>query len=311
MNAIKTNNNGAPRSERSLLCILAHPDDESLGFGGMLAHYAHAGVATHLITATRGERGWLGEPAAYPGAEMLGRMREGELRAAAEILGIREMTFLDYMDGDLDQADPAAIIDVLVGHLRRVRPQVVATFDPTGIYGHPDHIAICQFTTAAISAAANPHYVDRDAQAPHQVTKLYYRACSAAELAIYQQVFGDLVMTIDGVERRATGWAEWAIATRIDAVAHWQQVWRAVACHRSQLSAYQHFASLPPEQQRILWGKQTFYRALSLVNGGRQAEDDLFAGIPDEADTKHLLSAEPPADIPGKPIFATNGTNLN
>ena len=311
MNAIKTNNNGAPRSARSLLCILAHPDDESLGFGGMLAHYAHAGVATHLITATRGERGWLGEPAAYPGAEMLGRMREGELRAAAEILGIRETTFLDYMDGDLDQADPAAIIDVLVGHLRRVRPQVVATFDPTGIYGHPDHIAICQFTTAAISAAANPHYVDRDAQAPHQVTKLYYRACSAAELAIYQQVFGDLVMTIDGVERRATGWAEWAIATRIDAVAHWQQVWRAVACHRSQLSAYQHFASLPPEQQRILWGKQTFYRALSLVNGGRQAEDDLFAGIPDEADTKHLLSAEPPADIPGKPIFATNGTNLN
>ena len=311
MNAIKTNNNGAPRSARSLLCILAHPDDESLGFGGMLAHYAHAGVATHLITATRGERGWLGEPAAYPGAEMLGRMREGELRAAAEILGIREMTFLDYMDGDLDQADPAAIIDVLVGHLRRVRPQVVATFDPTGIYGHPDHIAICQFTTAAISAVANPHYVDRDAQAPHQVTKLYYRACSAAELAIYQQVFGDLVMTIDGVERRATGWAEWAITTRIDAVAHWQQVWRAVACHRSQLSAYQHFASLPPEQHRILWGKQTFYRALSLVNGGRQAEDDLFAGIPDEADTKHIVSAEPLADILGKPIFATNSTNLN
>ena len=311
MNAIKTNNNGAPRSERSLLCILAHPDDESLGFGGMLAHYAHAGVATHLITATRGERGWLGEPAAYPGAEMLGRMREGELRAAAEILGIRETTFLDYMDGELDQADPAAIIDVLVGHLRRVRPQVVATFDPTGIYGHPDHIAICQFTTAAISAAANPHYVDRDAQAPHQVTKLYYRACSAAELAIYQQVFGDLVMTIDGVERRATGWAEWAITTRIDAVAHWQQVWRAVACHRSQLSAYQHFASLPPEQHRILWGKQTFYRVLSLVNGGRQAEDDLFAGIPDEADTKHIVSAEPLADILGKPIFATNSTNLN
>lgn len=311
MNAIKTNNNGAPRSARSLLCVLAHPDDESLGFGGMLAHYAHAGVATHLITATRGERGWLGEPAAYPGAEMLGRMREGELRAAAEILGLRETTFLDYMDGDLDQADPAAIIDVLVGHLRRVRPQVVATFDPTGIYGHPDHIAICQFTTAAISAAANPHYVDRDAQAPHQVTKLYYRACSAAELAIYQQVFGDLVMTIDGVERRATGWAEWAITTRIDAVAHWQQVWRAVACHRSQLSAYQHFASLPPEQHRILWGKQTFYRALSLVNSGRQAEDDLFAGIPDEADTKHLFSAEPLADILGKPIFATNGTNLN
>src|SRR5262249_36834441 len=159
-----------------LMCILAHPDDEALGFGGTLAHYANAGVATYLITATRGERGWPGEPATYPGAETLGRMREAELRAAAAILELQETMVLDYMDGDLDQADPVAIIDLLVSHLRRVRPQVVVTFDPTGIYGHPDHIAICQFTTAAISAAANPHYGDRAAQAPHQVSKLYYRA---------------------------------------------------------------------------------------------------------------------------------------
>jgi hypothetical protein len=49
------------------------------------------------------------------------------------------------------------------------------------------------------------------------------------------------------------------------------------------LPAYQHFDALPPEQQRILWGNQTFYRAMSLVNGGREIERDLFAGIPDEA----------------------------
>ena len=149
-------NNHQQNLERRLLCILAHPDDESLGFGGLLAYYAQAGVATYLISATRGERGWLGEPAAYPGPAALGRIREGELQAAAAILGIRETTFLDIMDGELDQADPVAVIDELVGHLRRVRPQVVATFDPTGIYGHPDHIAICQLTTAAISAAATP-----------------------------------------------------------------------------------------------------------------------------------------------------------
>lgn len=302
MNTRKTNNKRVVREPQRLMCILAHPDDESLGCGGMLAHYAAAGVATYLITATRGERGWLGEAAAYPGAETLGRIREGELAAAAAILGIRETTFLDYLDGDLDQADPVAIIDVLAGHLRRVRPQVVATFDPMGVYGHPDHIAICQFTTAAISAAANSRYVDRAGQAPHQVSKLYYRACSAAELAIYQQVFGDLVMNIDGVERRATGWVEWAITTEIDAAAHWQQVRRAVACHRSQLPAYQHFTALPPEQQRILWGKQTFYRALSLVNGGRQIETDLFAGIADEADAERLRRTEPLAS----PLPATN-----
>jgi LmbE family N-acetylglucosaminyl deacetylase len=198
-----------------------------------------------------------------------------------------------------------------VGHLRRVRPQVVATFDPTGIYGHPDHIAICQFTTAAISAAANPHYVDQAAQAPHQVSKLYYRACSAAELAIYQQVFGDLVMNIDGVERRATGWMEWAITTRIDAVAHWQQVRRAVACHRSQLPAYQHFDALPPEQQRILWGNQTFYRALSLVNGGRAIEHDLFAGIPDEVGAEHLLRVAPLAGVLASPLLTAKGAAFN
>lgn len=310
MNIIKPHNYGLEQSEHRLLCILAHPDDESLGFGGILAHYAQAGVATYLITATRGERGWLGEPAAYPGAAILGNIREGELLAAANILGIQETTFLDYMDGDLDQANPVAIIDLLVGHLRRVRPQVVVTFDPTGVYGHPDHIAICQFTTAAISAAANPRYVDRDGQAPHQVHKLYYRAFRVDELAIYQQVFGDLVMTVDGVERRATGWAEWAITTRIDAVVHWQQVRRAVACHRSQLRAYQHFTTLPPEQQHLLWGNQTFYRALSMVNGGRHIEHDLFAGITDEAATARLRT-EPMAGMPVALSIAINGAAFN
>lgn len=311
MNDRHTYNHDQSFGERRLLCILAHPDDESLGFGGLLAHYAEAGVATYLITATRGERGWLGEPAAYPGPAALGRIREGELEAAAAILGIRETTFLDIMDGELDQADPVATIDLLVSHLRRVRPQVVATFDPTGIYGHPDHIAICQLTTAAISAAANPHYIDQDEQAPHQVSKLYYRAWCAAEAAIYQQVFGDLVMTIDGVERRAATWPEWAFTTRLDATAHWQQVQRAVACHRSQLPAYQHFAALSDEEQRILWGSQSFYRALSLVNGGRAIETDLFAGIPDNTDAESLFDEELMTDLFVSTGVATANTVFN
>ena len=102
MNTMQTNINSVQNSARRLMCILAHPDDESLGFGGTLAHYANAGIATYLITATRGERGWLGEPAAYPGAETLGRMREGELRAAAAILGLIER---DLFTGIPDEAD--------------------------------------------------------------------------------------------------------------------------------------------------------------------------------------------------------------
>jgi LmbE family N-acetylglucosaminyl deacetylase len=252
-----------------------------LGTGGTLARYAGEGIETYLLTATRGEHGWWGTEADYPGPQALGRTREGELQAAAQVLGIREVTFFDYEDGELDKADAQEVIAQLVMHIRRVRPDVVMTFDPDGVYGHPDHIAISQFATAAIIAAADGAYGDHG-QPPHRVSKLYYRIYTAADLAAYQAAFGDLVMHIDGVERRATGWPEWAITTRIDTGEYWPQVWEAVACHRSQLPGYQKLKNLPPEHHHNLWGRQTFYRAFSLVNGGRAVEDDLFTGLRQE-----------------------------
>src|SRR5262245_61722011 len=125
-----------------LMAILAHPDDESLGNGGALARYAAEGVDITLITATRGQRGWFGDPAANPGLQALGQLREAELRAAASAIGIREVVLLDYVDGELDRADGEQVICELVSHLRRVRPQVVLTFGLDGAYGHPDHMAI-------------------------------------------------------------------------------------------------------------------------------------------------------------------------
>src|SRR6185295_18699223 len=94
-------------SELRLMCVLAHPDDESLGTGGTLAKYAEEGVATYLVTATRGERGRFFDNAEHPGPDIVGRTREAELRAAAEELGIREVSFLDYEDGGVDRADPS------------------------------------------------------------------------------------------------------------------------------------------------------------------------------------------------------------
>lgn len=145
----------------SLMCVLAHPDDESLGTGGILARYAAEGIETYLVTATRGERGWQGNPADDLGLHELGRIREGELRCAAENLGVREVSFLDYVDGDLDQADPAEATGRIVAQLRRVRPHVVITFGPDGAYGHPDHIAICQFTTAPPSSARQTQLISQ------------------------------------------------------------------------------------------------------------------------------------------------------
>jgi LmbE family N-acetylglucosaminyl deacetylase len=262
-----------------LMCILAHPDDESLGNGGILAKYAAEGVETYLVTATRGERGWFGDEADYPGLEALGKRREAELLAAAGVLGIRQVQFLDYLDGELDQAPTAEAVAKLVGHLRRLKPDVVVTFGPDGAYGHPDHIAICQFTTAAIVEAASPNSLYSRDLPPHRVSKLYYMAASEELLLAYQSVFGDVVMQIDGMERRGVAWPEWAITTRIQIGEYRQTLWQAILCHQSQLAVYRQLEHVSQEYQKELWESQTYYRAFSLVNGGRGVEDDLFAGL--------------------------------
>lgn len=261
-----------------LLCVLAHPDDESLGNGGILARYAAEGVETHLVTATRGERGWNGPQEDNPGLTGLGQIREAELEEAARKLGIRTLHFLDYIDGDLDQAEPSEAIGRIVRHIRRVRPHVVVTFDPAGAYGHPDHIAICQFTTAATACAADPAY-DATEQQPYRVAKLYYMAVSERLARHYQAAFGDLVMPVDGVNRGSVSLPDWAITTRIQTVDYWKQVWEAVACHQSQLPNYEALKGLPEEVIKGVFGLQEYYRAYSLVNGGRAVENDLFAGL--------------------------------
>ncbi len=262
-----------------LMCVLAHPDDESLGNGGILAKYAAEGVETYLVTATRGERGWFGDERDYPGLEALGKIREAELLAAARVLGINRVHFLDYIDGDLDQAPPAEALAKIVGHIRRVQPDVVVTFGPDGSYGHPDHIAICQFTTAAIVEAASPDSLYSRDLAPHGVSKLYYMVAPEKFFLAYQSVFGDVVMHIDGVERRGVAWPEWAITTRIDIGVYRQTVWQAILCHESQLGVYRKLEHLSQDYQDELWNSQNYYRAFSLVNGGRRVEDDLFAGL--------------------------------
>jgi len=262
-----------------LMAILAHPDDESLGNGGILAKYAAEGVKTYLVTATRGERGWFGDERENPGLEALGKIRENELLDAAEVLDIRYVDFLDYIDGDLDQVSPAEAVGKIVGHLRHVRPDVVVTFGPYGGYGHPDHIAISQLTTAAIVEAANPDSLHYRSMAPHRVAKLYYMAETEQQFSVYQSVFGELGMTIDGHKRAMVTWPNWSVTTRIDTWDYWHTVSRAIACHRSQLTAYHVLEHLSEEQRTMLWGSQCYYRVFSLVNGGRHVETDLFEGL--------------------------------
>ena len=142
----------------------------------------------------------------------------------------RDLVFTGFADDDgsapaaltaaLDQADPAEAIGKIAGHMRRVLPQVVLTFGPEGAYGHPDHIAICQFTTAACVAAADPGYLDTTDLAPHRVSKLYYMTMTQKLGDVYISVFGDLIMNIDGVERTGVANQDWAITTWIDTGAY-------------------------------------------------------------------------------------------
>jgi LmbE family N-acetylglucosaminyl deacetylase len=250
-----------PSTQLTLLAVLAHPDDESLGFGGTLAKYSAEGVATHLLTATRGEAGRNGVAATNGPAE-LGHIREAELRAASAVLGVRELNILGYPDGALDHVPPSDAVGAIAAHIRRIQPHVVLTFGPEGAYGHPDHIAISQFTTAATICAAG---------ATHRVAKLYYLAWRANKWNAYQAALRKLTSTVDGVERQATPWPDWAVTTTIDTSAHWPTVWKAVCCHQTQMSIYERLrdnVSLTEDHQRSLWGSQEFYRAYSTVNGG-------------------------------------------
>ena len=207
-----------PAAELRLMCVLAHPDDESLGTGGALAKSAAEGVGTYLVTATRGERGRYGDSPESPGPAVVGKAREAELRAAAIELGLREVAFLDYEDGSLDQGGRRAKrAQRLPAHLRRIRPHVVITFGPEGAYGHPDHIAISQLTTAAIVCAADPSFrTEPPVAEPHRVSKLYFIAWSPKKWSAYQAALRKLVCKVDGEERQATPWPDWAITTVLD-----------------------------------------------------------------------------------------------
>src|SRR5262245_35489906 len=267
-----------------LMAVLAHPDDESLGFGGTFARYAHEGVETYLVTATRGEAGrYRGQrDGNHPGPEALGKIREAELRAAAAVLGIREVSWLDYHDGQLDRVDAVEAVQRIVTHLRRVRPAVVMTLGPDGAYGHPDHIAISQFTTAAVVAAADPAFATEQQSTrlpPHAASKLYYVAWPKTTWAAYEEALKKLTSTVDGIERQAIPWPDWEITTAIDTRAYWPTVWKAISCHDSQIGAYERLKNVSPLHHEMLWGSQSFYRAFSLVNGGRRQETDLFEGI--------------------------------
>jgi LmbE family N-acetylglucosaminyl deacetylase len=135
---------------RSLMAIFAHPDDESLACGGLLALCASLGMDLSLVCATRGEGGSVGARAISP--DELADQRVAELGHAADELGVSKVIVLDFEDGMLPWVDGDDLRDAVTGLLVDRAPDVVVTFDEDGLYWHPDHLAVHQATTEAVAA---------------------------------------------------------------------------------------------------------------------------------------------------------------
>jgi LmbE family N-acetylglucosaminyl deacetylase len=130
----------------------------------------------------------------------------------------------------VDNVNPTIPIRAIAEHIRRVRPHVVVTFGPEAGYGHPDHIAISQFTTAAIVCTGDAGYRS-DSLPAHRVAKLYYMAWPNGNWDAYQAAFRKLSSMVHDIARQATPWPDWAVTTAYGPV-----VWKAVCCHQTQMS---------------------------------------------------------------------------
>jgi LmbE family N-acetylglucosaminyl deacetylase len=300
----------AQKPRLCLMAVHAHPDDEVVSTGGTLARYAHEGIETVLVCATRGEEGEIHDPDLDPveAQPRLAEIRTQELRCAQQALGISAVEFLDYRDSGMagtppnehaasfHQADLTEATTRLVRLIRRYRPDVLTTYNAFGSYGHPDHKKVHHVTHAAFERAGDPTFADGTDQPPWQPHKLYETETTIEEIELWRA----------GAERRAeekrkesgggaepeqTWWNEEFfqemkrnsrrladITTSIEVVAYRDQQRAAFRCHRTQFAHegdfFEEAQSAPPELANF----ERFTRARTLVDAPDR-EDDLFAGL--------------------------------
>ena len=276
--------------QRCLLAAFAHPDDEAFGTAGVFRKYHDEGAMTALVCATRGEEGEISDPALATPAT-LGQVREQELREACRIMGIEDLSFLDYRDGSLARADTVEATGRLVRQIRRVRPQVVVTFDANGGYGHLDHIAVHSLTIAAFHQAGDPScYPEQIAEGlrPYAPQKLYFTAFARSTMRGMREQTdpdGDGAAFRPGgntatIPLEEMGTPDELITTTITLdERQFEAKLRAMRAHRTQMDPKNPIGSLPPEATRAWLGTERFVRAYPPDGPGDVGEHDLFAGV--------------------------------
>jgi N-acetyl-1-D-myo-inositol-2-amino-2-deoxy-alpha-D-glucopyranoside deacetylase/mycothiol S-conjugate amidase len=279
----------------TLLFVGAHPDDESFGPGGTLAEYALRGHRVIYACATRGEAG-SADAEFMAGFDQPGDLRWAELTAAARELGLAEVIYLGYRDsgmpGSEANAHPEAQINApldevaerVVAVIRRVRADVVITFDPIGGYRHPDHIHIHQATVRAFAAAGDAAQYPATGPA-FTPRRLYFTVFPKGLLKLAVRV-----LPLVGRDPRKFGRngdinlvdlasEEFPVHCRVPLSREAQaRKERAAACHRSQLAGGpQRGGWLVRAVSRLFGASEPFMRAQPPVPAGAPISCDLLA----------------------------------
>jgi N-acetyl-1-D-myo-inositol-2-amino-2-deoxy-alpha-D-glucopyranoside deacetylase len=293
----------------SLMCVHAHPDDESIGTGGTLAKYSAENVMTSLITCTRGEEGEIRDPRlVIPPYQSLGDVRTNELKLAMAVLKVNFVNFLGYRDSGMAgepsndhadcfwQCDFDEAVGRLVLNIRKLRPQVLVTYDANGGYGHPDHIMAHRVTQAAFDQAGDPDAYYDDGEQPWQPSKLYHLAFSMENYRRARQLMLDagLEAPFGNRDPEKFGLPDEEITARIDVSKYVDIKRKALACHRSQVAGG-FWLTVPDSIWAAAFGEECFVRVRSLVPAPDR-ETDLFAGLREQgltAEDYSLRYAQP------------------
>jgi len=276
--------------ELTLMAVHAHPDDEAIGTGGVLARYADEGLRTVLVTCTGGEVGEISDSTlATP--ETLAEVRRKELERACAILHVGRLHLLGYRDsgmmGTPDNDHPSSFYQAsleeatarLVALVRRERPQVLVTYDERGFYGHPDHIRAHQITVAAFEAAGDPTRWP-EAGTPWRPEKLYYTAVARSAIENLGRVLSEAGIETpfgDGREPEI-GIADELITTQVDVSPQVERKRLALMAHATQMGPEVFFARMPPALFHRVFARESFQLARGRP-GAAGMEDDLFAGL--------------------------------
>jgi LmbE family N-acetylglucosaminyl deacetylase len=259
---------------------MAHPDDESFACGGTIARAADLGHDVTLLCATRGGAG-TPLPGTVPGEpearEALMSVRERELQAAADILGISRVRLLGHRDGFLKWVEPGTLDQDIARTLEEVRPDAIITFGEDGLYWHPDHIGLWEQTSAAVRHASTCWPAVYHVVIPQGIVEGLVSEVRASTPAADELLFD--------IPSRAFGLLAAPPTLGVDVRAVLDRKLAALRCHASQLGP-RHVLTHVDRAAAIRWLGTEYYRLAADSPSRSSFLDDLGALEPSRGDVQ-------------------------